>query len=323
MRGNPYKIGKTRGISPRIKQRFNKLPTLKGHEGRWYRRALIAVAAVITALLLIHFLKPETSLMSSVEIKRIESKGLLSVGVRGDMPGFCEDGSGLEAELARLLAERILPDSDDPLRLVECSSTTVSTKLKDGTVDVAIALQPKGSSSAYSYSYPYFTDSVRLVTFSEMNVGKAPYEMKLGYIPGTPAANAFTKYMSSLTSAPERSIIDRLLGRPAPTADPATAVTFDTVKFGSYDELIGALKSGEIDAAVMAGAYIHKYFEVYAREMGVLSYYLCAAEIGKLEYCIIASSDDPAFTQVADMLIYKLEEDGSLEAMIAEYGLDR
>ena len=322
MKGNPYTIGKGFSISPRIKQWFSKLPSLKGHEGRWYRRALIAIACIPVVILLIHFLKPETTLMSSVEIKRVEAKGIFTVGVRDDMPGFCENGEGLEAELARLLAQKLLPDSEDPLKLVVCSSATVSTKLKDGSIDVAIALQPKGSSSAYSYSYPYYSDTVWLVTLDKGNIAKPPSDMRIGYNPETPAGGLFSTYMKNLTAVRERTIIDRVLGRPAPTADPAFAVTFDTVQYGSFDELLTALKRGDIDAAVMAGAYVRKYFEVNARETGISEYYLCSAVIGTLDYCIISSSDDPAFTQVADMLIYKLKEDGSLAALAAGYGLD-
>lgn len=314
MRRNPYRIGKSGGISPRLRQKLERLPSLKGYEGRWYRRALIAVGLVIVAVLLVHFLKPETTLMSSVEIKRVESKGILSVGVRWDMPGFCEEGSGLEAELAMLLAQRILPDSEDPLRLVECTSTTVSTKLKDGSIDVAIALQPKGSSSAYSYSYPYYTDKVYLLTLDPENVSKQPWELAVGYIPGTPSGSAFASYVSGKTAVRERSLFDRLLGRPAPTQDPNNALSFESVKYGSYDELISSLKRGDIDAAVIAGAYVRKYFEG-----GETDYYLCSTVISTLEYCIIASSDDPALTQIANMLIYSMQEDGSLDALTAKY----
>ena len=320
MKGNPYNIRNKRfGITPRLKRRFDWLPTLRGSAGRWWRRALIAVVILLLALAAYHFLKPETSLMSSVEIKRVDNRGMLTVGVRSDMPGFCEDGVGLEAELARLLAEYILPDSDDPLKLVECTSKTVSTKLKDGTVDVALALQTKNSS--YSCSYSYYTDPVSLVTLDPDNVNKKPSELIIGYIPDTSAGSLFETYVKSVTSTAERSIIDRLLGRPAATPDPATAVTIESVKYGSYDELLTALLNGRIEAAVMSGAYIRKYFDIHAEEYGFGAYYVCAANIGELNYCVVASKDDPALASVADMLIYKLKEEGTLAELIAKYGL--
>ena len=318
MRSNPYKIGEEKGLSPRLKNRLNDLPSLKGREGRWLRIALIALGVVIVAVIAAVLLKPETRLMSSVEIKRIESKGVLSVAVRDDMPGFCEDGVGFEAELARLLAERILPDSEEPVKLVPCSSKTLTAKLKDGSADIAIAMQPASLGSAYSYSYPYYTDTVYLLTLDKETAAKAPTELLIGYIPETPAGSAFASFAANINKTPEQGLIDRLLKRPKPTPDPE-APKVESVKLGSYDELLNALKKGEIDAAVMSGAYINKYCRVLSDRTGISEYYLSDTEIGKLKYCIIASSDEPALAQLADMLIYELQEDGSLERLIASY----
>ncbi|MBO4562412.1 MAG: transporter substrate-binding domain-containing protein [Clostridia bacterium] len=319
MRRNPYKIGKEGGLSPRLMQRFGRFFTLKGPDGRWLRIAIGVAAAIILIVIAAAALKPETQLMNSVEIRRIENKGILSVAVRDDVPGFCENGEGLEAELARLIARRILPDSEDPVKLVPCTSKTVGTKLSDGTVDIAIALQPKGSSSSYSYSYPYYTDNVYLVTLSEENVAKDPSELKIGYIPETPAGKAFASYVSKVTALEEQSIIDKLLRRPRPTPDPDTVVTIDSVKYGSYDELLSALSQGRVDAAVMAGAYVKKYFVLSGGDIAFPRYFLCDTVISKLEYCMIASSDEPALMQIADMLIYEMQENGTLKELISKY----
>ena len=315
MRRNPYKIGDSKGLPPRLSSRLRQLPTLKGREGRWWRRGLIALAVLIIALVAIKFLKPETQLMNSVEIGRIEEKGILTVGVRDDMPGFCENGEGLEAELARLLARRILPDSEEPVKLVTCTSTTVTTKLQDGTIDVAIALRPTGSSSGYSFSYPYFTDKVYLVTLTSENGAKLPRDLRIGYIPETPAGSVFRTYVKQITAEPEQSIISKLLRRPRPTAAPGSEVTIEQVRCGSYEELLDALSSGRIDAAVMAGAYVNKYFIV---PEDAPEYYLCGTVLGTVDYCIISSSEEPALTLLADMLIYELKNNGSLESLVSD-----
>lgn len=318
MRRNPYKIGRTRGISPRLKDKLKQLPSLKGREGRWLRRVLIGIGVIIIAVIAIRFFKPETQLMNTVEIQRIEQKGILNVGVRDDVPGFCDDGAGLEAELAERLAERILPDSEEPLKLVSCTSKTALTKLKDGSIDVAIALQPSGQGGAYSYSYPYYSDPICLITLSDDNVRKGLDELRIGYIPGTPAGDAFASYISKLNAAPEQGIIDKLLRRPKPTADP-NGVTVDSYRFGSFEELIDALKRGVIDAAAMTGAYVNKYLNVLSDETAVGRYYVCEADVGAVDYCMISSSDDPALTQLADMLIYELKESGELDALVQKY----
>lgn len=317
MRKNPYRLQNGRGAS-RLKQKLGSL-TLKGREGRWFRRALYGVGAVILLLVLIKVLKPETQLMNSVEINRVESKGMLSVAVREDMPGFCDGGVGLEADLAKLLAKRILPDSDDPVKLVPCSSKSVTTKLADGTADIAIALQPKGSSSKYSYSYPYYTDQVYLVTLNRDARLKTPEQLLIGYIPDSASGKVFSSYVKRVTAAPEQGMIDKLLGRPKPTQDPATAVHIESLKYGSYEELLWALRHGVIEAAVMSGAYVNKYFKSSYAEPGFTDYYLCSTIIGTVEYCVIASSDEPALTRIADMLIYEMQEDGSLSELVRKY----
>jgi ABC-type amino acid transport substrate-binding protein len=319
MRKNPYKIG--RAADGAASPRPGRL-TLKGREGRIPRIVLISLGALILLILIASLMKPETQLMSSVEIKRIENKGILTVGVRDDMPGFCEKGEGFEAELARLLAKRILPDSDEALSLEVCTVKTVSAKLSDGSIDVAIALQPEGSGSAYSYSYPYFTDNVRLVTLSEELSKKEPWELVIGYIPETAAGSRFTSYVSRVTASEEQNLIEKLLRKPKPTPDPAAAVTIESKKYGSYDELVAALKRGDVDAAALSGAYIYRYFIAGAEENEISGCWLCEADIGVLKYCVIASSDEPALTQIADMLIYEIGESGLLRELTNKYLAD-
>jgi ABC-type amino acid transport substrate-binding protein len=322
MRKNPYKIGRSGGISPRLKEKLKQLPSLKGHEGRWWRRGLIALGVLILVLLGIKFFKPETQLMNSVEIKRIEQKGVLKVGVRDDIPGLCENGVGLEAELGRLLAEKILPNSDEPVSFVVCSSKTVTTKLSDGSIDVAIALQTSSAGKGYAHSYPYYTDTVCLVTLSEENVSKASDEMKIGYIPETPAGEVFEALFSKANAAPKQSIIGKIFHKPAPTPEPGNAHTIDYAKYGSYDELIKALKRGDVDSIVMTGVYINKYFKVRSEDTGVVKYWICDEKIGSVDYCMLSSSESPALMQLADMLIYELREDGRLNELIMEYLAD-
>ena len=318
MRRNPYKIGRSGGISPRLKDKLKQLPSLKGHEGRWLRRALIAIGVLILVIIAIRFFKPETQLMNTVEIQRIEQRGILKVGVRDDMPGFCENGVGLEAELAELLAVRLLPDSEEPLKLVPCTSKTALMKLKDDSIDIAIAMQPAGQGSAYSYSYPYYSDPIRIVTISQENAAKDLGELRVGYISDSAVGSVFSSYVTKLTAVPEQGMIDKLLRRPKPTADP-NGIVVDTAKFGSYDELIDALKRGEIDAAALSEAYVNKYFNVLKEDFGLDEYYFADAEIGSVNYCMISSSDEPALTQLADMLIYELKENGMLDTLALKH----
>ena len=320
---DPYRRDGSSGIFSRLRSRLNiKKITFKGYEGRWWRRGAAALGALLLIIVLALAMRPEAQIMGSVEINRIRERGILYVGVRSDVPAFNENGEGVEIELAKLLAARVLPDAEDPIKLFDCTSKTVSTKISDGSIDAAIALLPKGKSRSYAYSYPYYTDNVYLVTLKSELVALPPTELKLGYVQDTPSADVLMDYKSEVTAVKEKSLFEKIFGKPDEEYVVEEAKKLDVVKYGSYRELIDALRRGDVDAAVMAGAYVNKYFEVYAAEYtGREKYYLNNTVIGAIEYCFVSSSDEPALMQLADMMIYDMENDGSLYALLNEYGL--
>jgi len=75
-------------------------------------------AGVIAAIvLLVLMARPTATLVSSAEVATIRNRGILHVAVLEGMPGYCADGEGIEAELAREVARRIFPDASGE----ECS----------------------------------------------------------------------------------------------------------------------------------------------------------------------------------------------------------
>lgn len=324
-RQNPYRRDRSgSGVFNRLKSRLNiKKITFVGHEGRWWRRAAAALFAILAAVIAAIALKPETQLMNSVEIERVKDRGILYVGVRDDVPAFNENGAGVEQELAERLARRVLPDSEDPVKYFVCTSKTVSAKLSDGSIDVALALLPKGGSKNWAYSYPYYTDNVYVVTLKSDMVSVKPEDMLLGCVQDTPAAGVLTVYKNEVTAVKEKSFFEKLFGKPDETVVVEEEKRMAIKQYGSYSDLIEALRRGDVDGAVMAGAYVNKYFRVYASKYtGRAKYYLNDTVIGAVEYCIVSSSDEPAFAQLADMLIYDMKRDGSLYELLAEYGLN-
>lgn len=321
---NPYSRDRSGGgMINRLRSRLNiKNITFKGYEGRWWRRGAAALGVLLLIIIAAAALRPEAQIMSSVEISRVRERGILYVGVRSDVPGFNENGEGAEIELAQRLAERVLPDAEDPIKFFDCTSKTVSTKLSDGSIDVAIALLPNGKSRAYAYSYAYYTDNVYLVTLKSELVSAEPTELKIGYIQDTPSADVLTAYKNEITAVKEKSLFEKIFGKPDETYVVEEAKRLDLYKFGSYKEAIDALRRGDIDAVVMAGAYVNKYFVTYAAEYtGRAKYYLNNTVIGTIDYCFVSSSDEPAFMRLADMMIYDMQKDGSLYELLREYGL--
>lgn len=315
---NPYKLNTSQGREGGFDSLLSRLGlsrlkiTFKGREGRWWRRAAYALAAVILIPTILSVLKPETQVMSSVEIQRVLDRGILFVGVRDDVPGFCEGDSGLEIELAKLLAERILPDADDPIKYFTCTSQTVSTKISDGTIDVGIALMPKGESASYAYSYPYYTDEIYVLLSNAAKSSTDLTELNLGYVQGTPAASVLQKYQEDKTAVVERSFFEKLFGKEEDVAVVDEGELLKTVKYGAYPDMLEAFKRGDIDAVVMQGIFMKKYSKEY-------TYFRHDTILGEVEYSFVSSSDEPSFMLLADMMIYEMQEDGSLDALIEKY----
>ncbi|MCH5279359.1 MAG: transporter substrate-binding domain-containing protein [Christensenellaceae bacterium] len=295
--------------------------SLRGERRRWLRIALYVLGALIAVVLLAHLFKPEVQLMGTAEVRRITDRGMLVVGVRTDMPGYAEDGEGLEIELARLFAEYLLPDSPDgtAIKYVVVTNRTAQTKLTDGSVDVVLALMQRNASSKFSYSYSYASDACRLLVQPE-DTEKPLETMVLGYVQDTASANVLEKYISAHETKVERSLIDKLLGNTPEL--PPDAITFTKKAFASYPDLIAALANGRIDGAAMTDAYIRRYRGENGLFLDKYGFAIHETELGTAEYAIAASGDETAIAQLADMFIYELNRSGELSALLSKYGVN-
>ena len=82
----------------RVQLNFRRMNfTLIGDEGKPWRRAIAIAAGVLLLLVALIFGRAETQLMSSAEVKTVQERGVLRIGVIPDMPG-----AELESELHRL-----------------------------------------------------------------------------------------------------------------------------------------------------------------------------------------------------------------------------
>lgn len=287
--------------------------SFKGERGKPLRIALYSVAAIFLLVLAANIFRPRVQLENTAEVTRIHDQGVLSVGVMDDMPGFSENGEGIEIELAKLFAEYLLPDTnpDAAVRFEIVTDKTAVTKLSDGSVDVVLALMRKGGSSRFSYSYPYYSDEC-LVAMRK-NSKEAPLnEMLIGYVQDSASETALNNYISTHKTKVEQSFIDKLLKREKELPD--DAITFETKAFASYPDMLLALNNGRIDGAALAGVYFNKYKSEY--DLGVHS-----STLGRIDYALACASDSPAIAQLADMLFYGLSESGELDELIKKYGI--
>ena len=94
---------------------------------------LIGAGLLFVLLIIILFSAKRCEKLSafdSIEVKLIEKRGVLRVGIRDDLLGFSNGSEGLEIELAKRLGDYILPDkAGNSVEFVIISSRMLGTKL--------------------------------------------------------------------------------------------------------------------------------------------------------------------------------------------------
>lgn len=301
-----------RGVTrPAEKKKHGKrLFTLRGEKGKLPRRVLIAAGVAVLLLLMTRLFRAEPMALSSAEIATIWDNGVLRVGVRSDVPGMGENGTGLETELAALLAQRIMSADADwtggtAVELVEVTSMNVAVKLTDGDIDAAICLMPKGAFSGYSYSSSYYTDPIYFLARRGEGGVSITSSTVIGYIQSASSTSLYV---------PTGAMYNALSAYITARAEEGFTLADNTVKYASYDELFRALEGGDVDVVVLTGIMAAKYADTY-------SFSVCSGQLGSIDYALACLSDNSAVAAVMDTMLSEMRADGTLEALKAEYGL--
>lgn len=270
--------------------------TLIGDEGRPWRRAIALGACLLVVLVLLLIGGTETQLMSTPEVKTIEERGVLRVGIRTDMPGLNGE-DGLEQAIARRIAERMLPDSDseNSLELVEVSSMTGCTKLDDGTVDMVIAMMSPVMAPTYYYSSSYYSDQCILAVMS----GTSSFALK-NFTVGLIQKN-------DLRSSAEEALVDSF-------SEENHNFVITKRSYPSYDDLINGLAKGEVGGVALTQLHFEQLSEEYDIVPTSLSF-------GTVDYCVMTATDNSTLAQIADMVIKELWESGEMDELHVKYGL--
>ena len=274
--------------------------------GRLLRRALLVVSILVLLLILVLSLRTEPNAMASAEIRTIEERGVLRVGVLSDMPSMSDQGEGLEVELADLLAQRILPDipSGNSVRYVEVNSANVAAKMADGQIDLAVAMMPSGAkSSLYAYSQTYYEDICFFIT--AVNTEKLVLQnISAGFVQNSPEGELLAKYISD---------------RPASN--------IQSVKFASYPDLLLSVMHYRVDVALLPSLYIDRYKNETALNPDSLipyklySFRTSNVSPGSISYAIACPIDTPAVATVANLMLQDMQKDGSLSRLFDKYSL--
>lgn len=291
-------------LDRKLRRKFRRLQlnfrrvnfTLIGDEGRPWRRAIALGASLLVLLILLLIGGTETQLMATPEVRTIEERGVLRVGIRTDMPGLNGE-DGLEQAIARRIAERMLPESDAEtcLEVVEVSSMTGCTKLDDGTVDMVIAMMSPVMAPTYYYSSPYYSDECILAVMS----GTSSFALK-NFTVGLIQKN-------DLRSSAEEALVDSF-------SENNKNFVITKRSYPSYDDLINGLQKGEVGGVALTELHFEQLSEEYDIVPTSLSF-------GTVDYCVMTATDNSTLAQIADMVIKELWESGEMDELHVKYGL--
>lgn len=276
----------------RVQLNFRRMNfTLIGDEGKPWRRAIAVAAGVLLLIVVLIFGRAETQLMSSAEVKTVQERGVLRIGIIPDMPG-----AELEKELGRRIAAKLLPDADPESRAEfrDVTTMTAGTNIDDGTVDMVIAHMASEMSAKYTYSDSYYTEECILA----VKTGTSAFALKsftVGYIQS-----------NKLRKTAEDIALQSYLAE-------SGSQDMQKKAYASYADMLSALERGEIGGAVLT----RQAFDEFCTQYPITETTLV---IGSIDYRVMCPGDSTVLSELASMVIRELGDSGELEALCAQYG---
>ncbi len=246
------------------------------------------------------------------DVQEIVDRGVLRVGVKNAVPGFgyqdplTGEYSGLEIDLANKIAEYLGVD-------VEFTTVTAATRgelLDSGDIDCVLATFTitDERKQTWDFTTPYYTDAVTVLV--EDSSGISSLSDLVGKTVGV---------SSGSTSA--RELVRAMVDKGLISGDNFDPNTFDAttwtegVTFHQYDDyptISTALSAGEVDAFCVDRSILAIY------KTDGRSY--IEDEFAPQEYGI-ATTKGSGLSEVCEELVTQWLSDGTIDGLIAEYGL--
>ena len=249
----------------------------------------------------------------AADVQAIIDRGVLRVGVKNAVIGFgyqdplTEEYSGMEIELAEKLAEKLGVD-------VEFTAVTAATRtelLDSGDIDCVLATFTitDERKENWDFTTPYYTDYVSVLVEDASGITdlEGLADKTVGVSSGSTSAKSLVKAMIEEGLISEDNFDEE-------SFDPS--IWEEGIAFRQYDDyptISTALSAGEVDAFCVDKSILAIY-----RTEG-RSY--IDAEFAPQEYGI-ATTKDSGLSEAAEELITDLLEDGTIEELITENGLE-
>lgn len=234
----------------------------------------------------------------AADIKAIQDRGVLKVGVKVDVPKFgykdpkTGQVDGFEIDLAKAMAKKIIGTEK-----IETTAVTAKTRgpvLDSGDVDMDISTFTitEERKKSFNFSDPYFTDGVRLLV--KKNSGIKSLKDLNG------------KKIGVAQSATSKKAVQA-------EADKVGAkVSF--LEFGTYPEIKTALDSGRVDCFSVDGSILFGYLDD--------STIILPDSFSPQEYGVASKKGNDGIAKVVNETIADLKKSGELDKMIQKWGLN-
>lgn len=247
------------------------------------------------------------------DVQAIVDRGVLRVGVKNAVLGFgyqdelTGEYEGMEIELAKKIADYLGVD-------VEFTAVTAATRtelLDSGDIDCVLATFTitDERKKSWDFTTPYYTDYVTVLVQNSSGItGLADLvDKKVGVSSGSTSAKSLTKAMV------EGGFIDGS----AFDADTFDAATWTTgVSFQQYDDyptISTALSAGEVDAFCVDKSILAVY---NTDDRSYIEDKFAPQDYG------IATTKDSGMSTLCEELVTGWLADGTIEALIAEFGIE-
>ncbi len=270
------------------------------------RLVMVGVALILIAVLIIEAVtRPEPSPYVAAEVAEIRDRGVLRAAVRTDLPGFAYkdpvsgEWSGIEIAAARAVSRAIF-DGEERLEFVETTSRALSW-LNAEQADIVFALLPDTNTS-YAYTASYYTDAYALMTIADSGLTtlSALSGKRVGVVQGIDAAK--------LDEPPALTALSSW-GKSAGWGINSYAFSI----YASYPELMDALETRMVDAALMPAALMPKYFDQTKTAI--------TEAVSNIGYCAAVRRSEGGLAAIASAAIESMRESGELESLRIQYQL--
>lgn len=254
----------------------------------------------IKTLLAVAFLTTSLGMLWAKQngIDKIKHAGVLTVGVKEDVPGFgylnpnTKEYEGLEIDIAKAIAKQIL-GSESKIAFVPVTAKNRSAFLNQDKVDMVIATftVTEERKQNYDFSDIYYTDSVGLMVKKNSGI------------------TAFRNLENKRVGVTQGSMTITTIKNAAIKG----GVFLNCITYPSNQTLKDALNHGEIDAFAIDNSILHGYIDD--------SVTILPEHYDEMMYAVAIKKDNSAVTKQVNEVIKNLIKSGELDKLLVKHGL--